>query len=272
METLHHAPRIGENNSTAKTFDHETLTEIIRLSLWAGQLLLQYGAPSQTVEETVHHIGTGLGCTWMDITVLTNSITVTAITVGDFRTKVRRVVKIGVNMQVICDVNELSRRIDAHQLNTQEVYSELRAISDKASNYRPEVVIILVGLACAAFSRLFGGDLTTFLVTFASASLAMFVRQTLSKQFVNTLLIVFLTAFTAGIGASIVHFLGISSEIALTSSVLLLVPGVPLINAAEDLIEGHIETGMSRGLSGALTALVLALGLISAMHLMKVSL
>ena len=75
---------------------HE-LRDIIDLSLWAGQMLLQHGATSQRVEESVHKIGTGLGCDWLDILVSPNVITITASSGSEFRTKLRRVVSLGVS-------------------------------------------------------------------------------------------------------------------------------------------------------------------------------
>ena len=54
---------------------------------------------------------------------------------------------------------------------------------------------------------------------------------------------------------------------AISSAVLLLVPGVPLINAAEDLIKGHLLVGLARGLTGLLVSLAIALGLMLALWL-----
>ncbi len=59
-------------------------------------------------------------------------------------------------------------------------------------------------------------------------------------------------------------------QLALAASVLLLVPGVHLINAAEDLIKGYLLVGISRGVLGLLISLGIALGLLLAMQLMGV--
>src|SRR5690606_40700086 len=72
---------------------YEALRDIIDLSLWAGQLLLQHGADTQMVEETIHRLGTALGCNWLDILVSPNALVITAHSGIEFRTKVRRVVR-----------------------------------------------------------------------------------------------------------------------------------------------------------------------------------
>jgi uncharacterized membrane protein YjjP (DUF1212 family) len=61
-------------------------------------------------------------------------------------------------------------------------------------------------------------------------------------------------------------------ETALAAAVLLLVPGVPLINAAQDLIRGHLVTGITRGVTGLLISLAIALGLLLAISLTGVTL
>lgn len=58
------------------------------LALWTGQLLMRHGAESERVEETVHRLGTGLGCDWGDVLLSANAIIVTHISGREFRTKI----------------------------------------------------------------------------------------------------------------------------------------------------------------------------------------
>ena len=99
------------------------------------------------------------------------------------------------------------------------------------------------------------------------------MRQQLSRQHFNSLLVVIATALVAGsLAALFVRYgTGEGRQIALAASVILLVPGVPLINAAEDIIQGHILIGLARGVTGALISLCIALGLWLAMRLVGVS-
>jgi uncharacterized membrane protein YjjP (DUF1212 family) len=259
-----------ETHSSKPPLNHEALTEVIKLSLWAGQLLLQHGAETQQVETTVHRLSTGLGCDWADILVSPNAIVMTAISGGEFRTKVRRVVGLGVNMAIVTEVSDLHRRVETGELDAAGLRAELRRISDMPGSYNRWLVVIAVGLACASFSRLFGGDWQVFFVTLLAASGAMFTRQELQQRYFNAFLVTIATAFVAGVLAGVATHIGLDSQpqTALASSVLLLVPGVPLINAVEDLIKGHIVTGLVRGFTGGLVAICIALGLLLAMALM----
>ncbi|MCI0713936.1 MAG: threonine/serine exporter family protein, partial [Chloroflexi bacterium] len=81
------------------------------------------------------------------------------------------------------------------------------------------------------------------------------------------------TAFVSGVIASLAKVSGLldDASTALAASVLLLVPGVPLINAAEDLIKGHNVTGIARALIGGLIAMAIALGLLMAITITGVT-
>ncbi len=260
-------------HETKAPLDYDTLRDVIDLSLWAGQLLLQNGAESQQVEETVHRLGTGLGCDWLDIFVSPNALVITAISDGQFRTKVRRVISIGVNLQVIVEVSTLVQRVLTGEIDRTELRAELVRVSHLQPAYSRWTVALMVGAACAAFSFLFGGDVVVSGITFLASAVAMLFRQSMHKRHVNPFLTVTLTAFVASVIASsapLLH-LGNQPSLALIASVLLLVPGVPLINSVQDLMKGYQITGIARGVTGAVVAACIALGLLLAMSLMKVN-
>ncbi len=252
--------------------EREELRDVIDLALWSGQLLLQHGAETERVEETVHRIGTGLGCEWMDILVSPNALVATTISGDEFRTKIRRVLPHSINMSTLAEINTISRQVTEGQMDRVAVRAELRRISDAPTHYPRWLVVVLVGLACAAFSRLFGGDWVIFGITFVASSLAAFTRQTLHRLHFNPLLVIVVTAFVAGCVASLTDLLNLSPSprIALTAAVLLLVPGVPLINSAEDILKGHMVTGLVRGINGIVISLSIALGLLLALWLLGV--
>ncbi len=253
--------------------DREELRDVIDLALWAGQMLLQNGADAQRVEETVHSMGTQLGAEWVDALVSPNALIVTTTSGEEFRTKVRRVSTLGVNLSIVEQISHLNHRVTEGKLDRAAVRDELARISQMRHEYNRWQIVIMVGAACAAFCQLFGGDLPVTVVTFFASAAAMFVRQELTKRYFNALLIVIVTAFVAGLVATsaTVFRLGANPSIALAASVLLLVPGVHLINSIQDIIKGHMVVGLVRGFTGLVISLCIALGLLLAMQLMGVS-
>lgn len=264
---------MGTNGLSKEPLNRDALRDVIDLALWAGQLLLHNGAESQRVEETVHRLGTGLGCNWMDILVSPNVLIVTTTSGDEFRTKVRRVVGMTVNMGVLTAVNDLSRHVELGIKDRVAVRAELERIDGIRSEYNRWVVVLMVGLACAGFSRLFAGDWPNFFATWLAASSATLVHQELSYRHFNHYLIIMMTAFSAGTLAGLAQKIGLieDASTALAASALLLVPGVPLINAAEDLLKGHNVTGVTRALIGGLISMTIALGLLLAITLLGIS-
>ena len=59
----------------------------------------------------------------------------------------------------------------------------------------------------------------------------------------------------------------IITVVAMAASVLLLVPGFPLINAVADMFKGHINTGLARRAIASLLTLATCIGVVMAMTL-----
>jgi uncharacterized membrane protein YjjP (DUF1212 family) len=252
-----------------RPLSQKALAKIVEVALRAGQLLIQNGAESQRVEESVRIVGTGLGCDWGDVLVSHHALVVSHSSKGRFRTKIRRVSSDSVNMTTVTAISHLVHRVEEGKYDCDQVRSELRRISALPRHYNRRLTAVMVGLACAAFSRLFGGDWTIFFVTWMAAIGATLVRQELTKHHFNRYLVVILTSFVAGLLVGLANLIKLSAhlEIALAASVLMLVPGVPFINAVEDLIKGHTVVGAARAVNGVLIILAIALGLILAMQL-----
>jgi uncharacterized membrane protein YjjP (DUF1212 family) len=252
---------------------YDELRDVVDLSLWVGQLLLQHGAPTQSVEAQVHLLATSLGCDWIDILISPNGLLVSTSLQGDFRTRLRRVVSMGVNLNIVYEVMELVEAVTKGQHTRAQVRAELGRISQAHHNYTRWQVALMVGLACAAFCRLFGGDAPVMAVTFVASGTAMLVRQQLLLWRFNPYLVTISTAFVAGTLAGVASLLqwGAQPSLALASAVLLLVPGVPLLNSAADLLRGHVVMGTTRGIIGGLIVLCIALGLLVAIRLLGVT-
>jgi len=243
--------------------EREELRDVISLSLWAGQMLLQNGADSQKVEETVHRLGTQLGCDWMDVVVLYDSIIATTLNNREFRTKARRAPGRGVNLEKIALISDLNYQAERGELDRFGLRRELRRIDTLTTNYGRWTVVLFVGLSCAAFARLFGGDLVAIAVTFLASSIGMFIRQEMGHRHFNPILTTITTATAASLVASVgvLLELGRDPAVAISAAVLLLVPGVPLINATEDLLNGQVMNGLARGIWGLILSLAIALGI-----------
>ena len=142
---------------------------------------------------------------------------------------------------------------------------ELKGISQ--DRYNPWVVAIMIGLSCACFARLAGADIPACGLTFLASFVAMTTRHQLAHLHFNPLVNFAIAAFVAtSIAAQglIMGFVG-TPKIAMAASVLLLVPGFPLINSVSDMVKGYVNTGIARGVMACLLCAASCAGILLAM-------
>ena len=162
-----------------------------------------------------------------------------------------------------------------------ETYDErlpLDAVREKyekiisAPSIHPLFVLLLAGFANGAFCRLFGGDWLSTGIVISATMAGMFLKQRMTASGVNHFIVFIASAFIASICASMSLIFDTTSDIALATSVLFLVPGVPLINGIIDIVEGHTLTGFARLTQAALLIICIAIGLSFTLILVKDSL
>ena len=127
----------------------------------------------------------------------------------------------------------------------------------------------MIGLSCSSFSRLAGGDWTVFAITFVASAVGMFVRQEIGHRHFNPLLNFAATAFVTSVisAQAVIYQLGNKPTIVMASSVLMLVPGFPLINSVADMLKGYVNVGIARFVMASLLTLATCLGIIAAMSI-----
>ena len=99
------------------------------------------------------------------------------------------------------------------------------------------------------------------------------MRQVLSKRHYNPLIVFAMTSFVASLisGLSLKYQWGNDPQVALASSVLLLVPGFPLINSLADILKGYINMGIGRWTVATILTFGACLGIVFALSMMNIS-
>ncbi|AZU49436.1 hypothetical protein C3B79_3700 [Aeromonas hydrophila] len=243
----------------------EQQTEITRIIVKVGQMLAQFGAESRIIEQTTVRLGMALGLESVEMAISSSAIVLTSLYQGSCVTTTRRVREHGINMQVVCEIQRICIMAEKELIGAREVRQRLDAIVP--FHYHPWLVVPMVGLSCGAFSLLFGGDWPIFLVTCFSASVAMRVRQLIARHHHSPLINFAATGFIATLLASSATFFnwGAQPYLAMAASVLLLVPGFPLINAVSDMVKGYFNMGLARWGTATLLTISAAIGIILAM-------
>ncbi len=178
------------------------------------------------------------------------------------RTTVRKLKPLHFNFVQIQDLSALTWRAWDDRVPLGVLVEEYHRMMAKP-RYPMWLVMVCASAANASFCRLFGGVWTAMGVVFVATFAGFFIRQMLAKRHLNHLAIFVIAAFVASMIASVAtcHHWGGTPEVALASSVLFLVPGVQLINAVMDLLDGHILNGVQRGIQAGMLIICIALGL-----------
>ena len=168
----------------------------------------------------------------------------------------------GVNFKLLSGLSRLSWRFVEEPMTIQQVRDELSRLTS-LPHYPRWLSLIMVSLAGAAFCFTFGGDAKQMCITFIATFFGLFVNQELKKNKFNPYLCTYVSATTAALVTALFFAAGLNLRLAhaYSTCVLFLIPGVPLINAFSDLIDGEILHGLERGTNALLHTLAIAAGL-----------
>ncbi|HAM9566106.1 TPA: threonine/serine exporter ThrE family protein [Escherichia coli] len=216
---------------------------VTRLCIQCGLFLLQHGAESALVDELSSRLGRALGMDSVESSISSNAIVLTTIKDGQCLTSTRKNQDRGINMHVVTEVQHIVILAEHHLLDYKGV--EKRFSQIQPLRYPRWLVALMVGLSCACFCKLNKGGWDGAVITFFASTAAMYIRQLLAQRHLHPQINFCLTAFAA--------------------SVLLLVPGFPLINAVADMFKGHINTGLARWAIASLLTLATCVGVVMAL-------
>jgi uncharacterized membrane protein YjjP (DUF1212 family) len=249
------------------------IEQVGKMLLEVGALLMSSGASSNRVRITVNRIAGAFGCN-TDMLVTNRALMMTVINRHNQEhfSQVKRTSPHGVNFRLVSGISRMSWHVVEEKWTLEQIHKELNRLKS-LPHYPRMLVLTLVALAGASFCRLFGGNWLEMLVTFIASFAGLWVRQETLKLDYNPYLCVFFASLTASLISGLALKLGMVNELgnelehAFATSVLFLIPGVPLINSFTDLIDGNILNGIVRGINGVLIAFAIALGLVTAMFI-----
>ena len=243
--------------------DQEYQRAVTRICVETALLLLQHGAESAVVVQMAQRLGVALGIESVECALTANAVLLTTLSKQHCITTVRKNVDKGINMQIVTDVQHIVVAVEHHLYDLSMAQKKLDKL--KSLKYNRYLVVFMIGLSCASF-------ITICAITFIASSIAMFVRQEISKRHYNPLIVFAITAFVASLisGMSLKYSLGNDPHIALASSVLLLVPGFPLINSLADILKGYVNMGIGRWTIATVLTFGACLGIVFALNLLNI--
>lgn len=170
-------------------------------------------------------------------------------------------------------LSHLSWRVAEGKISIQEAAEDFPHLL-KSERYYDWVVLWLVSAANAAFCRIFGGDWIAMAIVAVATLVGFTMKILLTREHVNYMLLTVACAFSAAVvGTAGYVFKGITAtpDVALATSVLFLIPGIPYINSVNDMLTDHYLCGFARFMKATIITVCITIGLSAAFFLMKIS-
>ena len=240
----------------------EELKQITAFIAEYATCLLRSGVHTSRVLRNSSRIGEAFGLR-IHMTTLSKTIVLTVFDdsgTGSVHTEVLSIPTLPISFEYNSELSALSWEAYDDRLSLAALEERYREIVARPKMPAP-LILLLASLANGAFCRLFGGSWGAVATVAVATLLGMFIRQQMQKRRCNHFIVFMVSALAASMFASLTLIPGWTPDIAIGTSVLFLIPGVPLINGIIDILEGHTLTGTSRLIQAMLLVVCIATGL-----------
>lgn len=243
--------------------DDKRFTEqVLSFALDLGRSMVKCGAEINRVEETVIRIGHAYGMKRTEVFSVVSVIHATVIDEkGRTHSQMRRITSYSTNFERLEKLNDLSRRICKNPPDLEDARQELLLICTDEKSFNP---IICFGntIAAAAFTVFFGGTVADALAAAVIAVVISLMQTYIRGKGASKLFFTALDSAVAGALALLfVHFgFGNNPNIIMIGDIMLLIPGLLLINSVREMLCGDLMSGLLRLLESVILAMAIACG------------
>ncbi|MBB1069006.1 threonine/serine exporter family protein [Limosilactobacillus sp. RRLNB_1_1] len=239
----------------------------LKMCLLAGRLLIENGSNMERVNDTLSRMAKNAGLQGFQAFT-----TVTGIVVGTINEPHAQVITIRHrknNLSKIADVNEVSRELARRKIDVPQAFAKLKKIDRQTSPkwqnwYESFAAAILSG----ALMIVFTGNIADSWAGFIAGGIGYGTFSYLLRKFKIQYLGEFCSSLIIGILAVLFVKFRLANNIndIIIGAVMPLVPGVPLTNAARDLVSGNLISGPTRGIEAILTAVSIGSAIVIVLH------
>ncbi|MEG0012052.1 MAG: threonine/serine exporter family protein [Muribaculaceae bacterium] len=259
-------------NSKLNDQDVLLLRRKLDLLLRTGKLLMESAADTNRIERNMKRVAAYMGIP-EDKLHLDIRWSMIMVNVSDERhsfSKFQTCEKHSINMTTISQISKLSWNAIEQDYSLNKYEEEQEKIARQPRNYTHLLVAICAGFACGGFCKLFGGDWIAFLFTSICAFIGFGIRTRCTNFGVNLYLSIAFATFISTCLAYASSFLGASATPyhPLLACALFIIPGVPLINFVDDMIDNHLLVGITRAANTAMILGAMTFGIAFGMRVL----
>lgn len=236
--------------------------QIAKVCMLAGKIMLENGAETYRVEDTMNRIAAAYGAPRAQSSVTPTSIIFSLESLGA-EAHLIRISERSTDLRKVTIANDISRRIGRGELDVEEAYERLTKVDASTAGYPAWLRLLTAAVASGCFLIMFQGgwaDFPAAMIAGGSGYLAMlllprYVPIKLFSEFAAAVIVGVLAwgMVRAGIGQVL--------DKIIIGSIMPLVPGLLITNAVRDLMAGHLVSGLSKGAEALLTAFAIGAGI-----------
>lgn len=255
-----HIERRNEESGVEQTGTE--LGQALSLAMDLGKSMVKCGAEINRVEETIIRVCYAYGMKRVEVFSIISMMTATAFDEnGRDYTQSRRIYSYSNNLGRLERLNALSRKICQEVLPVSSAREELEKINGEERNFRFSACLGN-SLAAAAFAIFFGGTWRDALATVPIATMIYLMNSFIKAKGMNRLFFTAVCSALSGFFAILFVRLGLAdnADMIMIGDIMLIIPGLMLINSLRELLCGDVMSGLMRFLETLIIALSIACG------------
>ncbi len=237
----------------------ETLEKLVSL---AARLLLECGAETYRVEETVEFIALRMGVREAQVLALPTGCLYTLVDAeGKTHSRVVRVTDRRTDLNVIEQVNAVSRGLVEGQFDGEEAYRRMQELRRTP----PQPLwksMLAAALGAGSFAVLFGGRFFDALTAALCGALSSLMQRAFGPGLLPGSFHLFLTGMLSALIARLcVPFIpGGSLSAVIVGAIMPMLPGMLITNAIRDTVGGDLISGVARAAEALIRSAAIAAG------------
>lgn len=242
---------------------------ILKLAVYAGEMMLMYGAETYRVEDTIRRICISGGIPFAESFVTPTGIFVSVEDAnGEILSMIKRIENRSIDLNKVSLINDFSRQFAKGKISVEEGFIILDKIKTM-KKYNVLTRMLCGGVGSAFFTLIFGGTYMDSLATLVIATVVEYILIFLDKYNLSLFFINILGGFVTAIMSIGLVNIGLGNNIdkVIIGTIMTMVPGVALTNAIRDTISGDLVSGSSRAEEALIIAIAVAAGIGSILNL-----
>lgn len=250
------------------------LSKKVYLILQVGRLLMENAADTNRIVRSMTRTAAYAGIFGDQLQIhVTYTTLMVSVSIGNYHmTKLQKCYQHNVDMNIVSEVSKLTWAAIEKDYSLDEFKARLNNLDRKKNKYTTFIINLGAALACGGVGKMFGCDVAAALYTAIAAFIGFFARNVCIKAQMNPYVAIAVASFIATIIAYLTHYLPFSSTplYPLLACTIFIVPGIPLINALDDMLDGYITAGMTRAMNTLLMVGGMTFGILFAIKLCSI--